>query len=84
MEMATRRMAQQPGSTRKADGNVAGYEAAPGTGLEDAAPGPVARRWRDFLTGPRLPSGPALAVIALASLVLWAGIIWLLYYILHR
>jgi hypothetical protein len=84
MEMATRHMVQQLGGTRKADGKVAGYKAAPGTGREDTAPGPVARRWRDFLAGPHLPSGPALAVMALASLVLWAGIIWLLYHILHR
>lgn len=84
MEVATRHMARQLGSTRKVDGNAAGREAASGTGLTDAAPGPVARRWRAFLAGPRVPPGPVLAILVLASLVLWAGIIWSLYYMLHR
>jgi len=82
-EIATRRMAQRFGVPPKVEDNAAGYEPKHVAGSDDAAAGPLAKRWQDFLAGPRLPSVPTLTVIALASVVPWAGIIWLTYYIVH-
>lgn len=77
-------MAKQLGGTGKVDGSDANCGLAPGVGRETAAPAPLARRWRAFLTGPRLPPGPALAVIIVVSLLAWAGIIGLFYYYMAR
>ena len=77
-------MAQRLGSSRKTDGNGVAYEFTSSTGRQDIAPGLLAHRWWDFIAGPRLQPGPALAVLVLASLVLWAAIIWPLYYMLHH
>jgi len=84
MDKAAPRMAQRLGNSRKTDGNGFAYDFTSSAGRQDIAPGLLARRWRNFLAGPRLQPGPALAVLVLASLALWAAIIWPLYYLLHH
>jgi hypothetical protein len=72
-------MAQQLGDSRKTNNNGANHEFSAGAEQRDAVPGLMKRCWRRFLAGPKLPPGPALVIILTVSLLLWAGLIWLVY-----
>lgn len=76
-------MVKQLGSTGKVDGNSANFGLAPAAGRENAISARLGRRWQAFLAGPRLASGPALLIIVLVSLLAWAAVIGLFYYLAH-
>ncbi|MBB5374035.1 hypothetical protein [Acidocella aromatica] len=72
-------MAQQLGDSRKTNNNGANHEFSAGAERMDVSPGLMKRCWLRFLAGPKVPPGPALVMILTLSLLLWAGLIWLVY-----